>query len=271
MGNEPHFERFYVYVYSIYDPVRIRVFLILIMPIYSTPVHDVSSRLAAKKKQSSRTVSLPPTNGTNGTHGTKGKKKAASNPPEVAPRVETAQDRRNRMARERRAKEKQAKLDAAQGVTLATGKVQPPVRDVRDPVYKPPKDKDVIKGKRMSPTPDPPVPSPEPTPDPHPEPAPDPEPEPEPEPDSDETLVKKKQRKRRRVAWPAMEDPTEPPKWYTSLLTDVIKTKINYDGEKASKKIVKETSEEVAKEKWADPAERERQDKLFNQIFNSMY
>lgn len=222
------------------------------MAIYSTPVLDVSSRLAAKKKTASKKASAQPV--------------PTPNPVEAAPLEETPQQKRNRLARERRAQQKQALLDQQEGVTLATGKIKPVVKDTAQPVYTPPAEKQVIPRKRKTPPPPPSVDS-------HPEGPPvngsaSTSTEVALEPISDEEMEKKIRKKKQKKVW---NDPTEPPRWYTSLLTDVIKAKIEHDGEKASKKIVKETSEEVAKEKWADPCERERQDKLFNQIFRSMY
>ncbi len=260
------------------------------MAIYSESVPDLAQRVASKKKRPSAAAAREPT----------------PQPPVLA---ETAQERRNRLARERRARQRQEKLDAENGVTLATGKIQPVIKDRQHPIHMSPTQKDVIPATTPSasstvrgaaPTtvaPDPPtsdggsIPSSSPsrssrgrktTPSPVPAPVSPPaaggdlpnghhhtHPSSSSPPPLADDVGPSKPTKRAKV-WPSIDNPDEPPKWYTSLLTDVIKAKLDQTGEKTSKRVLKETSEEVAKEKWADPAERQKQDKLFHQIFRRM-
>lgn len=212
---------------------------------------------------------------------------------------ETPAQRRSRLARERRARIKQEKEDAKAGVTLATGAVSFPVKDPSQPVFKTPKRKLAVgdgpaaaaKGvgahaangstappagngpsageTDVSGTGSAPTAAAHPT-------------------TSDASDVdedsaataaaaaapaaKKTKRVKKDGKWPAAnEEPSEPPAWYTRLLTEVIKTKLETHGEKASAKAIKTTGDEVAREQWSQPAERERvranQDKLYNQMF----
>lgn len=251
------------------------------MSIYSSPVKSVAARAASKQQAQEQKKKKPELALTE------------TQPHDEQLENETPQEKRNRLARERRARLKQEKADAENGVTLATGKITPIVRDELDAVLKPPINKMVVGGggaggKKVqkqtasisiengaaettaavsTPTDHTASSSKERVPlkrkngesgD----------METSNEPDEGGPAIPPKKKR-----WPRVpvEDAEEPPKWYTSLLSDVIKHKIDQAGEKATKKVIKETSEEVAKEKWADPMERGRQDKLFNQIFRSVY
>lgn len=240
------------------------------MAIYSTSIAELTRRVASK---------------------TSGKK---HNKPKA--NEETARERTNRLARERRARKKQEELDHAAGVTLATGKVDMPVRDESDLVHVQPKEKAAV------PRPSPSAPA---TPQtkkkgkqPAAAPAPDesedaaskenqepddagvdqPEEEEQDSTDTeeeqDDANIEKppvKKKRRRTQSRSSSSFPDTPPKWYTKLLTEVIKTKMTEAGEKASAKAIKETGDEMAKERWADPEEqakmRASQDKLYSQIF----
>jgi hypothetical protein len=246
------------------------------MAIYSTPLADIAKRVAAKKN-------TPKKNPANGFVG-------KVDPVIAKLSKEEQREHKNRLARERRARAKQALADVKAGVTLATGHTVPPTVDPTDPVHVPPRQKETVPArKRKSPpaavqqqvkhlTPPPSVSSScedseedDDGGDHGDDAAADDEqvePEEEPEPPKKKVRVV---REPAPVPVPVAPGSDEPPRWYTNLLTEIVRMKTEEAGEKASKKIIKETGDEIAKEKWADPLEREKtranQDKLYNQMF----
>ena len=254
------------------------------MTIYSMPIGDLTQRIAKKQAQLKNEKAGPTAPATNGTRKRKvqfTEPAAAANSPPPTENGETPNERRNRLARERRALQKQAKLDAEAGVTLATGKAQPPVKDLAQPTFKTPSKKDAVPATMLTASttnvtseeePSPPLPAlPAKTTTTTTAAVND---------DEEEEETPRKSRwpvppKTSRRKNPGTHDDTEPPTWYTRLLTEVIKTKMDEVGEKASKKVIKETTEEIAKDRWASPEERERvrgnQDKLYNQMFGRVF
>lgn len=228
------------------------------MAIYSTSIAELTRRVAAKTATPKK----------------KAKAAAAAHEKEPEP-AETPRERTNRLARERRARKKQEDLDHAAGVTLATGQVEMPVRDPKDTKHVSPKEKTVIPARRQSPASDAAA-------------APAAvhetnghiaeEIENGTDEEDEETVDEDAPPPAALPAPPRQKKvkvhhsfPEEPPKWYSNLLKEVIKTKLHEAGEKASAKAIKETGDEMAKERWADPEEqakmRASQDKLYSQIF----
>lgn len=270
------------------------------MPVYPVSLEQIKAALATNKQAASSSKTSPTKKG-------KGKAKQVEEPVEVAqPPTETedARERRNRLARERRARKKQEVLDTKAGVTLATGKIQLPKVDPNDSVFVPPPK---LKKQRVKKSPSPqPVQEPDPV-DNQPEEEEDHLSEDEDEQPSDtssnnnEMLTEEEAYdaimedepptpvttpKRKRVTpvpdAPKKKKPTnlsagsendEPPKWYTKLLTEIVKVKVDEAGEKVSKKVMEAAGHDVATERWADPAQRDKirasQDRLYNEIFGS--
>lgn len=275
------------------------------MPVYPVTLDQIKAALATNKQAASSSKTSPTKKG-------KGKAKQAEAPVEVAqPPKETTEDareRRNRLARERRARKKQDVVDTKAGVTLATGKIQLPKVDPNDSVFVPPPK---LKKQRVKKLPSPqPVQEPDPVDNQPKEEEEDHLSEDEEEQQSDtssnemlteeeayEALMEDEQEepvpvqqtpKRKRITptpvpdAPKKKKPTnlsagsendEPPKWYTKLLTEIVKVKVDEAGEKVSKKVMEATGHDVATERWADPAQRDKirasQDRLYNEIFGS--